>query len=45
MSYRHDPLALIEYWSIDPDYDGATSVVSGKIIVAIPVMVTMTAKR
>ena len=20
----HDPLALIEYWSIDPDYDGAT---------------------
>ena len=20
----HDPLALIEYWSIDPDYDGQT---------------------
>lgn len=20
----HDPLALIEYWSIDPDYDGST---------------------
>ena len=21
---EHDPLSLIEYWSIDPDYDGAT---------------------
>jgi hypothetical protein len=21
---EHDPLSLIEYWSIDPDYDGVT---------------------
>ena len=21
---EHDPLALIEYWSVDPDYDGTT---------------------
>jgi hypothetical protein len=29
---ERDPLSLIEYWSIDPDYDGVTSAQRGRTI-------------